>query len=74
MLICALRTGNRSAHSNVEAKGGTACNSKGKKYGENCPYASYVNIQGSKHLAPSQNSSVGIATHYGLYSSGIESP
>jgi len=44
MLICALKTGKRSAHSNVEAKGGTAFNSKGKKYGENCPYASYVNI------------------------------
>jgi hypothetical protein len=43
MLICALKTDNRSAHSNIEAKGGTAFNSKGKKYGENCPYASYVN-------------------------------
>jgi len=69
-----LKTGNRSAHSNVEAKGGTAFNSKGKKYGENCPYASYVNIYGSKHLAPSWNSSVGIAIHYGLDSPGIESP
>jgi hypothetical protein len=54
MLICALKTGNRSAHSKVEAKGGTAFNSKGKKYGENCPYTSYVNIEGSIHLDPSR--------------------
>jgi hypothetical protein len=44
MLICALKTGNRSAHSNVEAKDGTAFNTKSKKYGEKCPHASYVNI------------------------------
>jgi len=40
MVICAMKTNNRSAHSNVEAKGGTAFNSKGKKYSKNCPYAS----------------------------------
>jgi hypothetical protein len=44
MPICALKTGKRSAHSNVEAKGGTAFNTNSKKYGENCTYASYVNI------------------------------
>jgi len=44
MLICALKTGNRSAHSNEEAKGGTAFNTKGKKYSEDCPYASYESI------------------------------
>jgi len=44
MPIYALKTGNISAHSNVEAKGGTAFNSTGKKYSENCQYASYVNI------------------------------
>jgi len=44
MLICALKIDNRSAHSNVEAKDATALKNKGKKYSENCPYASYVNI------------------------------